>query len=161
MAAGAGVSVQLAQYTLAIANAGLMIGRITPGFLSDYLGRFNIMTAVSSLSGILALAFWLLLACYPSTAGIIVFGFLYGFMSGGFVSLGPPCVVELADGKVGFCLAVALGALTGLPIEGAFWVAKGVWAGLMGLTGVVLLVRVLFTKVARVARGGWGVFKKV
>ena len=75
----------------------------------------------------LVLAFWLPLGYHPSTAGIIIFALLFGFASGGFVSLDPPCVVELAEGKVeeigaklgGFCLAAALGALTGLPIEGA------------------------------------------
>lgn len=72
MAAQAGVS-QLAQYTVAIANAGSMIGRIIPGFLSDRLGQFNMMYFVSTLSGVLVLAFWLPLEYHPSTAGIIIF----------------------------------------------------------------------------------------
>src|SRR6266550_4001496 len=102
---------------MAIANAGSMIGRIVPGFLSGRLGQFNMMYFVSTLSGVLVLAFWLPLEYHPSTAGIIIFALLFGFTSGGFVSLGPPCVAELAEGKAeeigvklrSFCLAVALG----------------------------------------------------
>ncbi|EKG12020.1 Cytochrome c oxidase copper chaperone [Macrophomina phaseolina MS6] len=94
MAAAKGMDERLAQYTLAIANAGSVIGRVLPGWMSDHVGTFNVMTAVSSLSGVLVLAFWLPLqrADNPADAGIIVFALLYGFCSGGFVSLGAPCV---------------------------------------------------------------------
>ena len=88
MAVQAGVPLQLTQYTVAIANAGSMIGRIVPGLLSDRLGQFNMMYFVSTLSGVLVLAFWLPLEYHPSTASITI-----------FASLGPPCVVELAKGK--------------------------------------------------------------
>ncbi|KAK2616884.1 hypothetical protein QQS21_000262 [Conoideocrella luteorostrata] len=116
-----------AQYTLAIANAGSLFGRILPGWASDVIGQFNAMCIVTTLSGVLVLAFWLPLEFHTSLAGIIVFALLFGFVSGGFVSLGPPCVVSLAEDRVeeigvklgGFCLAIAMGALTGLPIEGA------------------------------------------
>jgi MFS family permease len=109
-----------AQYTLAIANAGSLVGRIVPGWISDIIGQFNTMCIVTSLSGVLVLAFWLPLEFHTSLAGIIVFALLFGFVSGGFVSLGPPCVVSLAEDRVdeigvklgGFCLAIALGALT-------------------------------------------------
>ena len=156
IAVHAGVPLQLAQYTVAIANAGSMIGRIVPGFLSDRLGQFDMMYFVSTLSGVLVLAFWLLLDYHPSAAGIIIFALLFGFASGGFVSLGPPCVVELAKGKAeeigvklgGFCLAVALGALTRLPIEGAIRDQGGPGQGFVGLmiyTGVVLIVGGILT----------------
>jgi hypothetical protein len=53
---------------------------------------------------------------FPSDVGIIVFAAAFGFASGGFISLGPSCVVELAgslDGigfkMGGFCFAIALG----------------------------------------------------
>lgn len=149
MAAQAGVPLQLAQYTVTIANAGSMIGRVVPGFLSDRLGQFSMVYFVSTLSGVLVLAFWLPLDYHQSTAGIIIFALLFGFASGGFVSLDPPCVVELAKGKVeeigvklrGFCLAVALGALTGLPVEGAIRDQGGPGKGFVGLmiyTGGIL-----------------------
>lgn len=43
MTAQAIAPLQLAQYTVAIANAGSMVGRIVPGFLSDRLWQFNMM----------------------------------------------------------------------------------------------------------------------
>lgn len=133
-----------------------MIGRIVPGFLSDRLEQFNMMYFVSTLSGVLVLAFWLPLEYHPSTAGIIIFALLFGFASGGFVGLGPPCAVELAEGKVeeidvkleGFYLAAALGALTGLPIEGAIRDQGRPGQGFVGLmiyTGVVLVVGGILT----------------
>jgi MCP family monocarboxylic acid transporter-like MFS transporter 10 len=75
------------------------------------------MFTVSVLSGVFCVAIWLPLEIYPSEAGIFIFAAVYGFVSGGFVSLAPPCVVSLADGRVeelgikmgGFCLAIALG----------------------------------------------------
>ena len=76
-----------------------MIGRIVPGFLSDCLEQFNMMYFVSTLSGVLVLAFQLPLEYHPTTAGIIIFALLFDFASGGFVSLSLPCAVELAEGK--------------------------------------------------------------
>ena len=75
------------------------------------------MFIVSVLSGVFCVAIWLPLEIYPSEAGIFIFAAVYGFVSGGFVSLAPPCVVSLADGRVeelgvkmgGLCLAIALG----------------------------------------------------
>ena len=64
----------------------------------------------------------------------------------------------------GFCLAVALGALTGLPIEGAIRDQGGPGQGFVGLviyTGVVLVVGGTLTGAARVLRGGRSLMKKV
>ncbi|KAH8702195.1 putative MFS transporter [Talaromyces proteolyticus] len=159
-----------AEYTLAIANAGSLVGRIVPGWASDRIGQFNMMAIVTSLSGILVLAFWLPLEFHASKAGIIVFALLYGFVSGGFVSLGPPCVVALAGDKVdeigvklgGFCLAIALGALTGLPIEGAIKDREqDKFTGLMGFAGATMIMGGILTGTARVMKGGAQLRKKI
>ncbi|EFQ96922.1 MFS transporter [Nannizzia gypsea CBS 118893] len=159
-----------AQYTLAIANAGSLIGRIVPGWASDIIGQFNAMCLVTILSGVLVLAFWLPLEFHTSLAGVIVFALLFGFVSGGFVSLGPPCVVSLADDRVdeigvklgGFCLAIALGALTGLPIEGAIKDREGdKFIGLMCFAGATMFLGGLCTGIARVIKGGSQLMKKV
>ncbi|KAK2832019.1 hypothetical protein FQN49_006934 [Arthroderma sp. PD_2] len=159
-----------AQYTLAIANAGSLVGRIVPGWASDIIGQFNAMCIVTTLSGVLVLAFWLPLEFHTSLAGVTVFALLFGFVSGGFVSLGPPCVVSLADDRVdeigvklgGFCLAIALGALTGLPIEGAIKDREGdKFTGLMCFAGVSMILGGICTGVARVIKGGSRLTKKV
>lgn len=171
MAAKSGVmSSEMAQYTLAIANAGSVFGRVVPGWASDHVGQFNVMTIVSLLSGALCLAFWLPLGIEPSFPGIIVFAVLYGFCSGGFVSLGAPCVVSLAEGKLdeiglklgGFCLAIALGALTGLPIEGAIKDIDGDnFIGLMIFAGVSMVLGGFFHASARAMKSGWSLGTKV
>ncbi|KAM5361699.1 hypothetical protein ACJA88_014367 [Fusarium oxysporum] len=51
-----------AVYTLAIANAGSLVGRIVPGWISDIIGQFNTMVMVTSLSGILLGGFCLAIA---------------------------------------------------------------------------------------------------
>lgn len=159
-----------AQYSLAIANTGSLIGRIIPGWASDRIGQFNTICIVNSLSGILVLAFWLPLEFHPSLPGIIVFALLYGFASGGFVSLGPPCVVALAGDRVddigvklgGFCLGVALGSLTGLPIEGAIKDREGDrFTGLMCFAGGSMILGGLCTAAVRVIKGGSQLIKRV
>ncbi|EFE40550.1 hypothetical protein TRV_04716 [Trichophyton verrucosum HKI 0517] len=159
-----------AQYTLAIANAGSLIGRIVPGWASDIIGQFNAMCLVTTLSGVLVLAFWLPLEFHTSLPGVIIFALLFGFVSGGFVSLGPPCVVSLADDRVdeigvklgGFCLAIALGALTGLPIEGAIKDREGdKFIGLMCFAGATMLLGGFCTGIARIIKGGSRLMEKV
>ncbi|KAF5635650.1 monocarboxylate transporter 2 [Fusarium tjaetaba] len=159
-----------AVYTLAIANAGSLFGRIVPGWVSDRIGSFNTMIIVTGFSGALVLAFWLPLEFHTSKGGIIVFALLFGFASGGFVSLGPPCVVSLAEDRVdeigfklgGFCLAIALGALTGLPIEGAIKDREGDrFTGLMCFAGASMLLGSFCMAAARVSKDGAQVCKKI
>ncbi|KAF5685791.1 monocarboxylate transporter 2 [Fusarium circinatum] len=159
-----------AVYTLAIANAGSLFGRIVPGWISDRIGHFNTMVMVTGFSGALVLAFWLPLEFHTSQGGIIVFALLFGFASGGFVSLGPPCVVSLAEDRVddigfklgGFCLSIALGALTGLPIEGAIKDREGDrFTGLMCFAGASMLLGSFCMATARVFKDGAQLFKKI
>ena len=90
----------MANYIVAITSAGSTIGRILPGWLSDKIGQFNVMMMVAASSGILILVFWLPLEYHPSNAGIAVFGGVYGFISGGYISMLTPCVAKLCRGKL-------------------------------------------------------------
>lgn len=112
-----GMNQDLAQYTLALINAGSMVGRIIPGFVSDHLGQFNVMALVTTLSAIALLLVWLPVYYFPTNGGIIFFSLFYGFVSGGYTSLLSPCVVALVDGQVAnlglkfgiACLCLAFG----------------------------------------------------
>ncbi|KAH7169087.1 MFS transporter [Fusarium sp. MPI-SDFR-AT-0072] len=140
-----------AVYTLVIANASSLFGRIVPGLISDKIGHFNTMVIVTGFSGALVLAFWLPLEFHTSKGGIIVFTLLFGFASGGLVSQGPS-----------LCLAIALGALTGLPIEGAIKDREGERiTGFMCFAGASMLLGSFCMATIRVFKGGAQLCKKI
>ncbi|KAF4441628.1 monocarboxylate transporter 2 [Fusarium acutatum] len=131
---------------------------------------FTRLASSTGYSGAFVLAFWLPLEFHTSQGGIIVFALLFGFASGVFVSLGPPCVVSLAEDRVeeigfklgGFCLAIALGALTGIPIEGAIKDREGdKFTGLMCFAGASMLLGSFCMATARVSKGGAQLCKKI
>ncbi|KAJ5958931.1 uncharacterized protein N7479_006081 [Penicillium vulpinum] len=165
----AGMDRDLSQYTLAMINAGSMIGRIVPGFISDHVGQFNIMALVTTLSAITLLVIWLPVYYFPTNGGIIFFALAYGFVSGGYTSLLSPCVVALVDGQVTglglkfgvACLCLAFGALVGIPVSGAVADKTGNWGGLIGLSGSMMALGALAFIFSRVQMGGWKLMTKV
>lgn len=169
MAARSGMDPKLAQYTVAITNAGSTLGRVVPGFLSDHLGQFNVMIMVTTASAIAILAVWLPLEFRPSDAGIVFFSAFYGFVSGGYVSLLSPCVVSLVDGrledlgmKFGIaCGFVSIGGLVGVPLVGALRDSTDSFVGPIGLAGALTVASVVSMIGARAKLGGWKVCKKV
>ncbi|KAL9051107.1 MAG: hypothetical protein Q9162_006231 [Coniocarpon cinnabarinum] len=84
-----------------ILNAFSVVGRILPGYLGDKFGQFNVIVIVAALSGISTLAFWLPVQYHPNEAATICFAGFFGFVSGGFISLMTPCIVQLCFGKIG------------------------------------------------------------
>lgn len=158
-------------YIVAIANTGSLVGCIVQGWASDIMGQFNAMCLVTSLPGVITLVFWPLLERYLSLTGLIPFALLYGFVSGGFMSIGPACVVALTGDHVeevigmelgGFYLAIALGVLTGRPIEHAIRDReRDKSIGLMCFAGASMLLGAAFMVVMRVAKGGSRLLKKV
>ncbi|OKL64249.1 hypothetical protein UA08_00067 [Talaromyces atroroseus] len=88
-----GVSNAFSYQILAILNAGSALGRWLPGYVADYLGRFNTMI-LAVLGCLLSTAcFW-----FPaggSTALLVVYAALFGFFSGSNISLTPVCVGQL------------------------------------------------------------------
>ncbi|KAG6889893.1 hypothetical protein C0995_013869 [Termitomyces sp. Mi166 len=57
-------------YVLAVLNAGGVFGRIAPAYLSDSLGRFNLLTPSAFFSGLSCLVFWIFTR---DMAGLMVF----------------------------------------------------------------------------------------
>jgi MFS family permease len=111
------------------------------------------MICVSYLSAVLCLALWI---PARSNAAIIVFAAIYGFSSGGFVSLGPAIIAQISNlEELGIRLGtyfaiISIAALISNPIGGAlvpnpeedsFWKMQ-VFAGVMmaaGSTGYVIV----------------------
>jgi MFS family permease len=79
-------------YLLPILNAASIAGRIVPNILTDKIGPLNVLIPASFATGILAFG-WIGI---NSVSGIIIFAILYGFFSGGFVSLPPVAIITLS-----------------------------------------------------------------
>lgn len=90
-------SPELAYALLSVANAGGVLGRWVTGYLADRFGRFNMLIA-TMVGGVLTNA-CLWMPAGSSGAVLVVFALLFGFCSGGNVSLAPVCVGQLCDVK--------------------------------------------------------------
>lgn len=73
-----GFSSNLAFYTISLINGASLFGRILPGMVADRYGKFNLIIAMVTLSGIIALC-W---TKATSVAGLVIFSLAYGFCSG-------------------------------------------------------------------------------
>ncbi|KNG83739.1 hypothetical protein ANOM_008503 [Aspergillus nomiae NRRL 13137] len=142
-AEAAGMSPTLILYLLPILNAASIFGRIIPGVAADKLGRYNVMIVISFISALSCLAVWVPV---KNTAGMVVFVIIFGFSSGGFISLGPSLIAQISDiGEIGTRAGTAFtimsfGALTGSPIGGAIVSAQhGEFLGLQLFCGFSLL----------------------
>ncbi|KAL5415273.1 hypothetical protein PMIN06_006911 [Paraphaeosphaeria minitans] len=160
-AMGKGMSVRLSSYLLAMLNAASIFGRIIPGALADKFGPYNLQAVMAFFTGILCLALGL-----PASgnAAFIVFAVLYGFASGGFVSLAPAQIARISNvqeigvrtGVLFSCVSFA--GLVGNPIAGALVDGTGfhkvnIFAGVVMIVGAVLFV---FT---RMVVTGWKVMQ--
>ncbi|KAI1378056.1 MFS general substrate transporter [Hypoxylon crocopeplum] len=154
-----GIDPILIPYLLPILNAVSIPGRILPGFLGDRFGRFNVMVFISGLSGVITLALWV---PGKSTATTVVYGAVFGFASGGFISLMPALIAQISDLReigtrtgVAF-LAAAVGALTGSPIGGAIVSSQGGdYLGLQLFCGCTMLLSAFFFIASRTVQVGF------
>ena len=89
-----GVSSNTAFYTLAVLNAGSILGRIAPAYLSDACGRFNILAPSAFFTGLSTLVFW---TFAKSIVPIMMYAAVYGFFSGAFNGLIVPCIAQISD----------------------------------------------------------------
>jgi MFS family permease len=145
-------------YLLPILNAASVPGRILPNFLADRAGPLNILTPCAIITGILALC-WIAIKTLP---GVIVFAVLYGFFSGGFVSMPPVAVVSLTPDmrtlgtRMGQCFFFsAFGLLAGTPVTGAILNNGQNWLGVQLFSGITILGTGCLLVLARGAAKGW------
>lgn len=132
--------------------------------MTDIVGPFNVLVPAAFASGALALC-WIGIHNKP---GIIIFAALYGFFSGGFVSLPPVALVYLTKDmrklgtRMGQSFFVSsLGLLVGSPVAGAILGDSGSWVGLQVFSGIMLLTTGALLVAARVSQVGWSLTTKV
>lgn len=112
------------------------------------------MIIISAFSAAITLALWI---PGKNTAAIIAYSVLFGFSSGGFISLGPTLVAQISDirqigVRTGTMFAIqSFGALTGSPIAGAILEAQGgkSYLGLQLFCGLTMAASVVFYFAAR------------
>lgn len=153
-------SENFAFYLLPILNAASVPGRIFPNFLADHAGPLNILMPCAAITGVLALC-WIGIHNLPGT---IVFAVLYGFFSGGFVSMPPVAIVSLTPDlrklgtRMGQCFFFsAFGLLCGTPVSGAILRSTGSWLGVQLFSGITIFLTGCLLLWARVKAKGWGV----
>jgi MFS family permease len=162
-AQAAGMSQTLIPYLLPILNAVSIFGRIIPGIIADKIGRYNVMIAITFISALFCLCVWIPV---NNTAGIVVFAVIFGFSSGGYISLVPTLIAQLSDirqigTRVGTAFAIAsFGALTGSPIGGAIVSAQdGDYIGLQLFCGCSMLAGCIAFICARYVQVGFKLVK--
>ncbi|KAK1593465.1 major facilitator superfamily transporter [Colletotrichum navitas] len=160
-----GMDENLVIYLLPIMNAFSILGRIIPGIVADKIGRYNVMVFITLVSAVFCLGLWI---PGKNNAAIIVFLVVFGFSSGGFISLVPACIAQISDirqigVRTGTAFAVqSFGALTGSPIAGAIVASQGgSYLGLQLFCGLVMLASVFVFFCARTVQVGWHLRKIV
>ncbi|KAJ1325704.1 MFS transporter MCT family aspergillic acid transporter [Microdochium nivale] len=159
-----GISQTLVPYIIPILNAASIPGRIIPGFLADRFGRYNVIILISFLSAFFTLAVWI--PGSYSTAAVITYGALFGFVSGGFITLAPAVIAQISDiRQIGTRTGIAwlvgsLGSLTGSPIGGVILASQGGnFLGAQLFCGVAMLLGCVAFSVARWSQAGFRVTK--
>ncbi|EAW10028.1 putative monocarboxylate permease [Aspergillus clavatus NRRL 1] len=154
-----GMGYDLAQYLLAILNAGSLFGCVGAGVLADHLGAYNIFVSVCYLAGILILALWIPAA---GNAAIIAFAVLFGFASGAYVALAAALVVKISPfQQIGYRIGLiflfaSVSGLTTNPIAGAILADNnGSYIGMKIFAGVLLLVGTTLVFAARLKLTGF------
>jgi MFS family permease len=150
-----GISPNLVPYLVPLINGISLIGRLVVGALADVIGRFNIMMIITAITGILTLALWI--PGSSNTGAIITYAVVFGFGSGGYVSIFPACVAQISpSAEVGTRIGLAalmngFGALTSSPLGGAL-ISKDRHQGVTSYLGLQLFCGI--TMVASVAAYG-------
>ncbi|KAE8342689.1 hypothetical protein BDV24DRAFT_150283 [Aspergillus arachidicola] len=139
-----GMGRNLAEYLVAILNAGSLFGRLGAGIFADKIGSYNIFVVVTYIAGILVLALWIPAS---NNSGTIVFAVLFGFATGAYVALAPGLVVKLSPfAEIGYrtgllFLFASISGLTTNPIAGAILQhSGGSYTGMKIFSGALLIV---------------------
>jgi predicted MFS family arabinose efflux permease len=151
------INANLGFYLVPILNAASTFGRITPNLLADFTGPLNMLAPAAAITALIAYC-WIAVG---STAGIIVLSALYGFFSGGFVSM-PPVVMmtitkDLRDfgTRLGMCFSIcSFALLIGTPIGGSILSDTGSYLGVKAFCGSCLALCAVILACVRTMRVG-------
>ncbi|KAG2366443.1 hypothetical protein BDR07DRAFT_1395990 [Suillus spraguei] len=148
-----GLSKGFSFYSLTIFNSGALIGKLTVGAVSSYVGVPNAIIGCSFISSALIFS----MIGLRSAASVALIGISYGYFFGGCTALTFPLVSyltpEMSDigARTGILFATSgIGSLLGAPICGAIltsdyiWWKPAVFAGSVATAGSILLASMEF-----------------
>lgn len=153
----------LSFYLIAILNAASTFGRIGPNYLADHVGSLNILFPALAITATLAYC-WITI---HSISGIVTLSALYGFFSGGFVSLVPVVMITITHDlrtlgtRLGMCFGLeSIALLIGTPIGGTILDRTGSYFGVQLFCGLCLTACAAVLMGVRLLRSGLNLMYK-
>ncbi|KAE8139054.1 major facilitator superfamily domain-containing protein [Aspergillus pseudotamarii] len=155
----AGLSLDAQFYSLTVLNAMSFLGRVLPGFAADLVGRFNMLLSLVIMTLIAMAAVWLPFRSRDDATLYAVVA-IFGFGSGGWLSLAPVCTGQLCKreeygrfyGTI-YCVA-AFGVLLAVPAGGEL-IQSTTPQVLVGVYSAVLLTGLVSIALSRWALLDW------
>ncbi|CAG7924988.1 unnamed protein product [Penicillium olsonii] len=154
-----GFSLDVQFYSLTVLNSMSLLGRVLPGFAADMVGRFNILLILVVITMIILAGVWLPYGSHDEVTLYVIVA-IFGFGSGGWLSLAPVCAGQLCDTKdygrfYGTVYSVAsFGVLLTVPIGGQLLQSTTPQV-LIGFYSAVLLVGLCCVALSRWAILDW------
>ncbi|CAI7563810.1 MFS monocarboxylate transporter [Penicillium manginii] len=155
----AGMSEDAQFYSLTLLNGMSLFGRVIPGFAADQLGRFNTLISMVCATLIVMAAVWLPFGS-QNEATLYAVVAIFGFGSGGWLSLAPVCAGQLCRTEdygrfYGTIYSVAsFGVLLTVPVGGKLLQSTTPQV-LIGFYSAVLLVGMISITLSRWALLDW------
>ncbi|KAI7876197.1 MFS general substrate transporter [Lichtheimia hyalospora FSU 10163] len=149
-----------------VMSACMIVGKIGVGFLSDYVGRFNMGVFCGLMACVAHLAVWL---TATDQAGLWGFCAMYGIFGGGYIAMITALTaqivgIERVDSGTGWAFfAWCFGGLLGQPVASAIVDRTEVpdYQGAVIFAGVLFFVGAVLVGILRVLYGGFYPFKRV
>ncbi|KAJ5247818.1 hypothetical protein N7468_002801 [Penicillium chermesinum] len=154
-----GMNLDVQFYSLTVLNSMSALGRIVPGFAADLLGRFNILISLVILTLVVMCSVWIPFGS-QSEATLYAVVAIFGFGSGGWISLAPVCAGQLCRTEeygrfYGTVYSVAaFGVLLTVPVGGQLLQSTTPQV-LVGFYSAILLVGLVSAAMSRWALLDW------
>ncbi|KND94330.1 Riboflavin transporter MCH5 [Tolypocladium ophioglossoides CBS 100239] len=143
----------LAPYLVALLNASTIPGRLVPSLFDDRCGPLDTYVVVCACT-CASVLYWISVS---NAAGNVTFAVLYGFFSGGVVSLATVVVTNITPdlGRLGTRLGMVsilkgVGSLVGPPISGAILGATGEYLGIQLFAALGMLMTTVLSVALRI-----------
>lgn len=155
----AGLDLDVQFYSLTVLNSMSLLGRVLPGFAADQIGRFNILLSLAGITLLVMASVWIPIGSH-SAATLYAVVAVFGFGSGGWISLAPVCAGQLCRTEeygrfYGTIYSVAaFGVLITVPIGGQLLQSTTPQA-LVGFYAAVLLTGLVSVALSRWALLDW------